>query len=130
MRKEDKIRNFARKLLALSVEDGRVSPERVEAILEHLRNEPMHRAKPILKHFMRYINREMKKTNAVVEYSGSIDKGVLKKLTTQLSDYYNINVEIETEENPALLAGLKVHIGDDVWDDTVSGHLATLKDIN
>ena len=43
-----------------------------------------------------------------------------------MSRKYERRVSTETKENPALIAGIRVRIGDDVYESSVAGQLSAL----
>jgi F-type H+-transporting ATPase subunit delta len=126
MRREKKYKRFARKLQELSMEGDKVSAEKVDGVLAYLSKLPYHKAKPLMKQYFRYIQTVMNKSNAHVEYAGNLNETTRSNLKKQLSEYYKIDVDLNLEEKPELIAGFRVHINNDVWDNTVSHHLQTL----
>ena len=127
MQGDDKTKRFARKLLELSMEGDRVSKERVDAVLESLRTRNPRQTKPILKKYLFYITREINRSIAKVEFAGEPEPASLKAVTDLLDRQYGRQVEVICEENLELIAGIKIHIADDVWDEDVATHLDNLK---
>ena len=119
-------RDLARKLTVLSLEDGSVSVERVAAILQSIRSRPRHQLRPLLKIYLNYIRREIRKSQAIVEYAGPLTEERLNDLERAFSDRYGRVIETVTEENPELIAGVRVTVGDDVWDASIKGRLERL----
>lgn len=120
------VKNFSKKLLNLSHEKGRVSPEKVSAILTTLRSHPPRYYKKILKAYYIKIRTELLKENATLEHAGPLEESIINQIKTDLDKYYNRNISIRTLENPKLLAGLRISAADDVWDSSIAGHLALL----
>ena len=127
MQGNHKTKRFARKLLELSMEGDRVSKERVGAVLESLRTRNPRHTKPVLKTYLFYITRELNRSIAKVEYSGKPAQASLDAVTDLLAKQYNRKIEVICEENPELIAGIKIRIADDVWDEDVATHLDNLK---
>ena len=127
MQNSEKTKRYARKLLELSMEGDRVIEERVDAVLESLRTRNPRHAKPILKKYLFYITREINRSVAKVELAGDPTKEGLKAVTDLLVRQYDRKIEIICEDNLELIAGMKIRIADDVWDEDIATHLDNLK---
>ena len=120
-------KDYARKLVSLSLDEaGRISDERVNAILQVLKEKPPRQLKLILKIYLYYIKQEIRRSEAVLEYAGEIQPAAVEAIERDLSSRYHRSVSSVTRENPDLIAGLRVTIGDDVYDASVAGHLEKL----
>lgn len=124
-----KIRATAGKLLELSREaTGTVSPARVNAILEELPKAfPPTSLRPLLKLFYADVARELRFTEARIEFAGTLPAGTANALAAHFSKIYNRTISAVPERNDALLAGLRVQVGDDVFDASAAGTLAKLQ---
>ena len=117
---------FARSLFKLSLVDGVVSAERVSGVLEYIeKHQPAH-PEMELKASARFIAAELAKGEAVVEHAGAITPAALAALAAAMTKTYGRPVTATAKPNAALLAGLRVHVGDDVYESSVAGQLATL----
>jgi F-type H+-transporting ATPase subunit delta len=126
MRPDRKIFAHAKKLLALSLQDGVVSAERVEAVLSALRNQPPRNAKAILRAYAKLIKRAIAAQTAMVESAVPLDESALKSISQHFSQQYGRPIVAQSSENSALIAGLRVRIGDDLYDASITGRLARL----
>lgn len=126
MRTHSQFKAYARKLLELSLEAGRPSPERVEAVLTVLRERPTAGLIHILRHYARLVERAQRFSEATVETAGDLQGSTLEALQAELSRRYGRPIATEVRPNPELLAGIRIRIGDDVWDDNVATHLQSL----
>lgn len=122
-----KQRELARRLARLSVEDGAVSPAKVQEVLAYLRAKAPTGLRAILKSYLYFIQREIKTGTALVEYAGQPSAAALAGLQASLTAEYQRPVRVMARENPALLAGLRIRVGDDVIDHSVAGRLAALQ---
>ena len=127
MQDSEKTKRFARKLLELSMEGDCVSAERVDAVLESLRTRNPRHTKPVLKKYLFYITREINRSVAKIELAGEPTPESLKAVTDLLGRQYDRKIEIICEENLDLIAGMKIRIADDVWDEDIATHLENLK---
>ncbi len=120
------IQQIARQLFKLSLVDGRLSSEQVAGVLGYVEKTQGGNAVAILKAYQRLIATEIAKGVAVIEHSGPVSEATLASIAASLSKRYSRPVTTTTKAAPALLAGLRVRIGDDVYESSVSGQLATL----
>ena len=117
---------YAKKLVQISIEDGRVSDERVKAIMGTFASRPPRRFKTILKLYLYYIKRELRKSQAVIEYAGSINKSSIETIERNLTSHYGRPITVTLSENQELLAGIRSSVADDVYDSTIAGSLNNL----
>jgi F-type H+-transporting ATPase subunit delta len=68
---------------------------------------------------------EVARGQAVVEHAGSIDDSLLANVAAAMTKKYSRKVTSVAQRNDALLAGLRVRVGDDVYESSVAGQLAT-----
>lgn len=117
---------LARQLFKLTVVDGTVSSERVAGVLEYVeKHRPPHPA-AVLKAYHRLVAAEVARSQAVVEHAGAIDRGALDAIAAAMSKKYHRPVSAVARPNAALLAGLRIRVGDDTYESSVAGQLAAL----
>jgi F-type H+-transporting ATPase subunit delta len=121
-----KAQQFARQLFKMSVVDGAVSAERVSGVLQYIEKSRPANPMMVLKAYARYISAELAKGEAVVEHAGAINDAMLASIAAAMSKKYNRPVTAKAKANPALLAGLRVQVGDDIYESSVAGQLAAL----
>ena len=121
-----KAQQLARQLFKLSLVDGRVSAERVTGVLGYI--EKLQPAHPlaVLKAYHRFVATELAKSQAVVEHAGAVSDSVLQSIAASMTKKYGRAITASTLANPKLLAGLRVRVGDDVYESSVSGQLGAL----
>ncbi len=118
----------AKMLVGLSLSaDGLVSAERVKAVCEYVAENPEYSDKlKLLKAYLKYIKPLVNRRNAVIETSGEISKDSLDSLLARIEKAAGGRVEVHTKINKALLGGIRVKIGDDIYERSVSDELASL----
>lgn len=120
------IQQLARQLFKLSFVDGRLSDEQVAGVLAYIEKAHASSALPLLKAYQRLVVIEIAKGSALVEHAGPVSAATLATIGSALSKRYNRPVSTTAKANPSLLAGLRVRIGDDVFESSVSDQLAAL----
>ena len=125
--KSKQVSALAKQLTKLSLgADGAVDSERVAGVLAYLEKHAPAKPVAVLKAYHRLISRELAQTNAVVEHAGDVSASVLGLIAGSLSQKYRRAVAATGSRNDALIACLRVRIGDDVYESTVSGQLDAL----
>jgi F-type H+-transporting ATPase subunit delta len=117
---------FARELFSLSVVDGAVSADRVAGVLEYVEMQGTANAVMVLKAYQRLVATELAKGRALVEHAGAVDDAMLAAIAAAMTKKYGRAVTAEAKPNAGLIAGLRVHVGDDVYESSVAGQLAAL----
>ncbi len=126
MRGSKQIQQFARQLFQLSLDNGRLSAERVAGVLQYVEKNPPAKPVAVLKAYQRLIAAEFAKGQAVVEHAGPVAANLLSSIEGAMSQRYKRPVVAVAKPAPALLAGLRVRVGDDVYESSVANQLATL----
>ena len=121
-----KAQQLARQLFKMSVVHGVVSAERVSGVLAYVEKHRPANPVMVLKAYSRYIAVELAKAQAVVEHAGPINAATLAAITAAMTTKYHRPIDAVAKANPALLAGLRVRVGDDVYESSVAGQLAAL----
>jgi len=121
-----KAQQLARQLFKLSLVDGLVSAERVTGVLGYLEKiQPAHPL-AVLKVYQRLIATELARSQAIVEHAGAVSDSVLQAIGAAMTKKYGRAVTASARANPKLLAGLRVRVGDDVYESSVAGRLSQL----
>ncbi len=121
-----KIRAYVKQLVQLSLVDGRVSAGQVAGVLEYLEKNPPARPQAVLAAYHKLIAVELAKGEARVEHAGPVAADALSAIAAALGQRYGRPVTAVATPNPSLFAGLRVRIGDDVYESSVSSQLAAL----
>ena len=121
-------KQLARQLFKMSFADGRLSAERVTGVLGYIEKTKPFDSLGLLRAYHRLVANEIAKGQAIVEHAGAISDDILQDIAADLSRRYGRPVTATGKPNPSLLAGLRVRIGDDVYESSVSSQLATLAD--
>ena len=120
------VQQLARQFFKLSVVNGALSTDRVTGVLEYIeKHRPAH-TMAVLKAYHRLVAAEFARGQAVVEHAGSINDATLASIAAAMTKKYSRPVTAVARKNDALLAGLRVRVGDDTYESSVAGQLATL----
>lgn len=126
MAAEKQTRELAKKLASISLEDGQVSAKRVGEVLKALGDNPPRNYKSLLALYKKYVEWEIAKYTAQVEHAGPISDTTLSTIQDFLSKDTGLKVQVNSTENNELLAGIRVTLGDDVYEDSAEFRLRPL----
>jgi F-type H+-transporting ATPase subunit delta len=121
-----KARATAKLLLALSLENGQLSEARVRDVMAWFEQKPPAHAAAVLREYHRLISREVARSRAKIEFSGALASGAIPSILVELSKLYRRPISATSIENPALIAGLRISIGDDVFERSIAAQLESL----
>ena len=117
---------LARQLFKMSVVGGSVSAERVGGVLAYLEKNRPSNPVMVLKAYQRLVSAEVAKGVALVEHAGAINDAMLASIAAAMTKKYGRPVTAQAKPSPALLAGIRIHVGDDIYESSVAGQLASL----
>ena len=123
---DQKITKLAKKLLELSKDNGVVTESKVGEVLAGLQQVQHRHHLTVLKTFLNYLRREVALQTAVVSTPTKLSDDALKAIEVQFSKLYNRPVSAVTQADTNLIAGVRVRVGDDVYDASVAGRLQRL----
>ena len=126
MADEKQMCDLAKRLVEISLQDGEVSGNRVGEVLRTLAANPPRNYKPTLRLFKNYVDREIASYTAIVEHAGPLSKNIINSVKKFLEKDIGRSIDVQTQENPELIAGLRVTIGDDVYEDSLDFRLSPL----
>jgi F-type H+-transporting ATPase subunit delta len=116
----------ARRLFRLCLPGGALSDTRVRRVAERLGQSTRRDAVAVLSDFRRLVRMECDRRTAVVESAGALSPELRKYIRTGLVRVYGTGLTTTFERNEALIGGLRIKVGSDVYDGSVRAKLAAL----
>lgn len=127
MQRDKKTTRLAKKLVELSREDnGVVTDAKVGEVLAGLKQVEHRHPLLVLKAYLYYLRREVALQTAVVWTPGALGAESLEAIAAKFTQQYARPISAETREDASLIAGVRVRVGDDVYDASVAGRLKRL----
>ncbi len=120
------IQQLSRQLFQLSLAQGELSAERVAGVLQYVEKHRPANSLAVLRAYQRLVAAEVARGQAVVEHAGTVGATILADIAAAMSKKYSRKVTSVARRNDALLAGLRVRVGDDVYESSVAGQLGQL----
>src|SRR6185437_15044081 len=77
----------------------------------------------ILSHFQRLVKLEVERRTAKVESAVALSPELQADVKNKLAGIYGQGLDISFAQNPALLGGLRIKVGSDVYDGSVQARL-------
>jgi F-type H+-transporting ATPase subunit delta len=126
MRISKQARRLAKELFTLCRVDGRLDEDRVRAVLRRLVAARPRGYVGIARHFQRLVELDLARRRALVESAAPLSPELRSALEQALERRHGPGLRFLFAENPALLGGLRVRVGSDVYDGSIAGRLAAL----
>ena len=117
---------LARQFFNLSLVDGVLSADRVAGVLAYIEKHRPPQTVAVLRAYRRLVAAEVARGQAVIEHAGAAAESVQAAIVAAMSRRYGRPISGVTRRNDALIAGLRVRVGDDVYESSVAGQLSAL----
>jgi F-type H+-transporting ATPase subunit delta len=127
MKTTAKVRRAARDLFHLCHVDGRLDAERVRLVARQLAGSRRRGAFAILSAFQRLVRLDRDRHTAHVESATPLTATLQDGIRSGLLRTYGQGLEAVFAENPALIGGVRIKVGSDVYDGSIRARLAELE---
>jgi F-type H+-transporting ATPase subunit delta len=121
-------RRTSRQLFRACLADGKLDESRVRTVVSSVANSKPRSYIGILDAFARLVANEVDRQRAAVESATALTPASQSELQASLSKKYGRPLTLEFSVNPALLGGIRVKVGSDVWDGSVKARLNALSE--
>lgn len=118
---------MARHLYRLCVPNGRLDAARVRTVAERVATSGRRGSLAVLSEFQRLVRLDRDRHHAVVESAASLPDDLRHDVETDLARLYGDGLETSFALNPALIGGMRIRVGSDVYDASVRAKLAALE---
>jgi len=127
MKLNKEIRQLSRKMLQASFTDGQLDRGRISSLVDSLITQKPRNYIAVLKNYKRLLRLELAKRHATVETSNEVDPKIRSEIVANLKSKYGSDLSTEFHVDPRLLGGMRVRVGNDVWDGSVRNRLERLQ---
>jgi len=127
MKLNKEIRQLSREMLRASFTDGQLDPGKIASLVQSLIARKPRRMIDILQNYKRLLRLEIDKRRAKIESAMPLDEKAAGDILARLKRKYGQDLTAEFSVNRALLGGMRVRVGSDVWDGTVRNRLELLQ---
>ena len=119
-------RRQARELFTLTIVDGRLDTSRLNTVFGGVAEKKPRSFLQILKELTRLARLEVAGHHAVVESATPLEPEKVREFEAGLKARFG-ELTTEFRRNPALIGGLRVQIGNNVWDGSIQARLEAIK---
>ena len=121
-------RREAKELFRACVSNGLLDENRTRQAVTRVLDAKPRGYLTILSHFQRLVKLDIERRTARVESAVPLPPDLQASVQNSLARVYGAGLKISFAQNPALIGGMRVKIGSDVYDGTVQARLAALKE--
>lgn len=116
----------ARRIFRLCQSGGRLDEGKFSTAIRTIVAQKPRGYRGILTALKRLVRLELERRHVVVESAAALDDASRQRVVAGLAAKYGDDLTYEYRVNPELLGGLKVRVGNDVFDGSVKGRLDRL----
>ena len=121
------IRQLSRTLVRDSYVEGALDRDKVNSIVRMIiEKKPRHYIQ-LLENYQRLLRLELEKRRATIESAAELDPEAGRQIVLGLEQKFGPGLAVQYVVNPALLGGVRVRVGSDVWDSSVRNRLERLQ---
>jgi len=128
MKTTKRARREARRLYRACVVGGLLDEARVRAVVERVAGARRHGTLAVLSCFQRLVTLDLARHRARVESAAPIAAELRSSVEQGVARTYGPGVTTTFAENPALIGGMRVQVGSDVYDGSVMAALRALEE--
>jgi F-type H+-transporting ATPase subunit delta len=127
MKTTRKISRSARRLFRLCLVNGGLDETRTRDVARRIATSGRRGSRPMLSAFVRLVRLDLSRREALVESATELPFDVQETVSAGLKGLYGPEVKARFAVDPALVGGMRVKVGSDVYDGSVRARLAALE---
>jgi F-type H+-transporting ATPase subunit delta len=116
----------ARRIFRLCQSGPRLDEAKLSAAVRQLATEKPRDYRGVLMALKRLVRLDAERRRVIVESATELDQGARDRIVSNIAVKYGVDLAFEFRTNPELLGGLKIRVGNDVFDGSVKGRLDRL----
>ena len=116
----------ARRLFGLCQTGGRFDEAKLRTVITSLVQSTPRDYKAILAALQRLTRLELERREVTVESAVALDDETRQRVVAGLANQYGPDLVVQYKTTPELLGGLRIRVGNDVFDGSVQGRLERL----
>ena len=126
MKANRKITRSARRLFRLCIVNGALDETRTREVAKRIAISGRRGSRPMLTAFLRLVRLDLARRQALVESATPLPFDLQEAVSAELKGVYGADVTASFAVNPALVGGMRIKVGSDVYDGSVRARLAAL----
>jgi len=121
-------RREAKQLFRVCSPNGLLDDQRVSQTVQRLIETKPRGYVAILAHFQRLVQLDIQRRSAHIVSAIALTAEAQASVQANLSRIYGAGLSFSFEQNANLIGGMRIQVGSDVYDGSIQGRLAELKD--
>jgi F-type H+-transporting ATPase subunit delta len=117
----------AKQLVRLCLVNGLLDENRVRHVVQRVAAAGQRDCPAILSHFRRLVKLDLARHTATIESATPLPEDLQAAIEAGLSRRYGPGLTTAFAERPALIGGMRIQVGSDVYDGSVRAGLAALE---
>ena len=118
----------ARRLFGLCQTNGRLDESKLRTVVSRLIESKPRDYRAILVAIQRLTRLDLERRQVTVESAVNLDFASQQRILVGLANQYGPDLVVSYQITPALIGGLRIRVGNDVFDGSVKGRLDRLAD--
>ena len=127
MKTTKRLESDAKHLYRLCLVDGSLDEDRVRQVVRRVLESRQRGSFALLSHFRRLVKLDCARHTATVESATPLSTDLQTSVSSDLERVYGPKLSISFADNPALIGGMRIKVGSDVYDSSVKARLAALE---
>jgi F-type H+-transporting ATPase subunit delta len=127
MKTTKQVMREARQLFRVCLVDGRLDEDRARVVVQRIIQSRHRGYLTLLGHFKRLLKLQYDRFTARVESALPLPADLQATVRAELTGVYGPGITTLFARNPALIGGMRIQVGSDVYDGSVRSGLATLE---
>jgi F-type H+-transporting ATPase subunit delta len=116
----------ARRLFGLCQSDGKLDETKLRSVISGLVESKPRDYAAILSALQRLTRLDLERRKVTIESAVELDDASRQRAVAGLAKQYGTDLVVQYQVTPALLGGLRIRVGNDVFDGSVQGRLDRL----
>lgn len=116
----------ARRIFRLCTQSGQINEDHLRLAITKLSTEKPRDYRAMLQALRRLVKAKLAEKQVTVESATALDPQATEQLTDSLRQKYGQDLAFDFKTTPDLLGGLKIRVGNDVYDGSVKARLERL----
>lgn len=118
--------SMARRIYRLCAPEGRLDEDKIRAAMKKIAATKPRDYRAIMHTLLNLVRLEEKSRQAIVESAAELDDASRGRIEENLNSQYGGGLSFSYKTDADLLGGIKVRVGNDVWDGSVQSRLERL----
>lgn len=118
MKKNKKLKELVQKMADVSFKDGKLLDLKARNYLKDIKKLPTSESIYILSEYLKALKIMKLQTTLIIESATPLSPTQISQIKSELRKDFKFS-EVETVINPELIGGIRIRIGDNLYDDSV-----------